>query len=140
MMLAKTITVTLPQPIFERVTEVAEVNHISVEQLLTQTIALTMPPLESDLPPSWRRELSRMQSLSDAALWSLAGSTMDEQQQAELETLAELQKERALTSAEQDALVRLMEEAEYSMLRRAEAFHLLARRGYSVFAEPTSEN
>ncbi len=139
-MLAKTITVTLPQPIFERVTEVAEVNHISVEQLLTQTIALTMPPLESDLPPSWRRELSRMQSLSDAALWSLAGSTMDEQQQAELETLAELQKERALTSAEQDALVRLMEEAEYSMLRRAEAFHLLARRGYSVFAEPTSEN
>jgi len=139
-MLAKTVTVTLPQPIFERVTEVAEVNHISVEQLLTQTIALTMPPLESDLPPSWRQELSRMQSLSDAVLWGLAGSTMDEQQQAELETLAELQKERALTSAEQDALVRLMEEAEYSMLRRAEAFHLLARRGYSVFAEPTSEN
>jgi len=139
-MLGKTVTVTLPQPIFERVTEVAEVNHISVEQLLTQTIALTMPPLESDLPPSWRQELSRMQSLSDAVLWGLAGSTMDEQQQAELETLAELQKERALTSAEQDALVRLMEEAEYSMLRRAEAFHLLARRGYSVFAEPTSEN
>lgn len=139
-MLAKTVTVTLPQPIFERVTEVAEVNHISVEQLLTQTIALTMPPLESDLPPSWRQELSRMQSLSDAVLWGLAGSTMDEQQQAELETLAELQKERALTSAEQDALVRLMEEAEYSMLRRAEAFHLLARRGYSVFADPTSEN
>ncbi len=139
-MLAKTVTVTLPQPIFERVTEVAEVNHISVEQLLTQTIALTMPPLESDLPPSWRQELSRMQSLSDAVLWGLAGSTMDEQQQAELETLAELQKERALTSAEQNALVRLMEEAEYSMLRRAEAFHLLARRGYSVFAEPTSEN
>ena len=139
-MLAKTVTVTLPQPIVERVTEVAEVNHISVEQLLTQTIALTMPPLESDLPPSWRQELSRMQSLSDAVLWGLAGSTMDEQQQAELETLAELQKERALTSAEQDALVRLMEEAEYSMLRRAEAFHLLARRGYSVFAEPTSEN
>lgn len=139
-MLGKTVTVTLPQPIFERVTEVAEVNHISVEQLLTQTIALTMPPLESDLPPSWRQELSRMQSLSDAVLWGLAGSTMDEQQQAELETLAELQKERALTSAEQNALVRLMEEAEYSMLRRAEAFHLLARRGYSVFAEPTSEN
>lgn len=139
-MLAKKITVTLPQPIFERVTEVAEVNHISVEQLVTQTIALTMPPLESDLPPSWRRELSRMQSLSDAALWGLAGSTMDEQQQAELETLAELQNERALTSAEQDALMRLMEEAEYTMLRRAEAFHLLARRGYSVFAEPTSEN
>lgn len=139
-MLAKTVTVTLPQPIFERVTEVAEVNHISVEQLLTQTIALTMPPLESDLPPSWRQELSRMQSLSDAVLWGLAGSTMDEQQQAELETLAELQKERALTSAEQNALVRLMEEAEYSMLRRAEAFHLLARRGYSVFADPTSEN
>lgn len=139
-MLAKKITVTLPQPIFERVTEVAEVNHISVEQLVTQTIALTMPPLESDLPPSWRRELSRMQSLSDAALWGLAGSIMDEQQQAELETLAELQNERALTSAEQDALMRLMEEAEYTMLRRAEAFHLLARRGYSVFAEPTSEN
>lgn len=139
-MLAKTIMVTLPQPVFERVMEVAEVNQISVEQLLTQTIALTMPPLESDLPPSWRRELSRMQSLSDAALWGLAGSTMDEQQQAELETLAELQKERALTSAKQDALVRLMEEAEYSMLRRAEAFHLLARRGYSVFAEPEPEN
>lgn len=139
-MLAKTIMVTLPEPIFERVTEVAEVNHISVEQLLTQTIALTMPPLESDLPTGWRRELSRMQSLSDAALWGLAGSTMDERRQAELEALAELQEERALTTAEQDTLTRLMEEAEYTMLRRAEAFHLLARRGYSVFAEPTSEN
>ncbi|MBK9095764.1 MAG: hypothetical protein WBV59_19070 [Anaerolineae bacterium] len=85
------------------------------------------------MPPGWRRELSRMQSLSDAALWGMAGSIMDERQQAELEALAELQEERALTAAEHDILTRLMQEAEYTMLRRAEAFHLLARRGYSVF-------
>lgn len=139
-MLANTIIVTLPQPVFERVAEVAEVNQISVEQLLTQTITLTMPPLESDIPPGWRRELSRMQSLSDAVLWGMAGSNMDERQQAELEALAELQEDRTLTAAEHDSLTRLMEEAEYTMLRRAEAFHLLARRGYSVFTEPTSEN
>mgnify|MGYP003381353991 CR=1 FL=1 len=81
------------------------------------------------MPPGWRRELSRMQSLSDAALWGMAGSIMDERQQAELEALAELQEERALTAAEHEIPQRLMQEAAHTQIRRAETSQLLGSRG-----------
>jgi hypothetical protein len=61
---------------------------------------------------------------------------MDERQQARLQALAETQKQRSLTLDEQSALAQLMEEAERVMLRKAEAYHLLARRGYTVFSTP----
>jgi hypothetical protein len=76
--------------------------------------------------------------LSDAELWAIARSTMDERQQARLQELAETQKHRPLTPAEQSDLEQLMSEAERVMLRKAEAYRLLARRGYAVFSPAES--
>lgn len=129
----RTITVTLPEALYERVKETAETSSLSLEEVLTQFVALSLPELESDLPASLRSELAMMPLLSDAELWEIANSTLAEEKQDQLEALAELQKHQPLTEAEQSALEQLMDEAGRVMLRKAEAYRLLARRGHAIF-------
>ena len=135
-MTTRTVTLTLPEVIYERASETAQVVDRSLEQVLTQSIALSLPALETDLPPAIRSELASLPLLSDDELWAIARSTMDEDQQTRLQDLAEAKKGRPLTPAEQSVLAQLMDEAEWVMLRKAEAYRLLARRGYMVFSPP----
>lgn len=129
----QTITITLPDALYERIRETAEVSSRSLEEVVTQSIALSLPPLEADLPPEIRSELAAFPLLSDTELWDLATGPMDEEHQVRLEALAESQEHRPLTEEEQSTLARLMEEARQVMLRRAEAYRLLAQRGHEVF-------
>ncbi len=133
-MTEQTITVTLPGALYERAKETAEAFSLSVEEAVTQFIALSLPPLEKDLPPNLRSDLKALPLFSDAELWQIAHGTMDEEQQTQLETLAELRKHRPLSETEHATLAHLMEEAQRVMLRKAEAYRLLARRGHHVFA------
>lgn len=89
--------------------------------------------LEVDLPDDLRTEFRAMSLASDTKLWEIARGQIDKQRQQQLEQLAHLQKERALSVGEQTTLSRLFREAESFMLRKAEAFALLACRGYKVF-------
>ncbi len=135
-MSAQTVTLTLPETLYERAKETAQAIDRSLEQVLTQSIALSLPALETDLPPDIRSELAALSLLSDDELWAIARSTMDERQQDRLQDLAEAQKHRSLTLAEQSDLAQLMDNAERVMLRKAETYRLLARRGYAVFSPP----
>ena len=102
--------------------------------MLTQSIALSLPVLEEDLPPAVRSDLVALPMLGDDELWAVARGTMDETRQTRLQELAEAQKHNPPTSAEQTELAQLMGEAEQVMLSKAEAYRLLARRGYTIFA------
>jgi len=127
------ITVALPDALYERVWETAKAASRSIEEILTQFITLSLPPLEDDLPPDLRSELAGISLLSDTKLWEIAKETMNEERQIQLESLADLNKHRPLTDIEQSTLAQLMNEAERVMLRKAEAYRLLARRGHTVF-------
>lgn len=133
-MSGRTITVTLPEVLYERVKITAEASARSLEDVCAQSIALSLPELEEDLPPETRSELAALPLLGDTELEHITHCAMDEEQQEELETLAELQKQRPLTTAEESTLAHLMEEAQRMMLRKAEAYHLLARRGHAVLS------
>jgi hypothetical protein len=135
---AQTVTLTLPEPLYERAKETAHAVDRSLEQVLTQSIALSLPALETDLSPDVRSELAGLPLLSDDDLWAIARSIMDESKQIHLEDLAGAQKHRSLTPAEQSDLTSLMDEAERTMLRKSEAYRLLARRGHAVFSPPES--
>ncbi|PKO22662.1 MAG: hypothetical protein CVU38_08160 [Chloroflexi bacterium HGW-Chloroflexi-1] len=130
------ITLSLPEPLYQRARAAAQIANRPLEQVLTQSIALSLPALESDLPAAIRSELAALPLLSDARLWAIARTTLDKRKQARLQTLAETQKFRSLTLVEKAELGQLMDEAELVMLRKAEVYHLLARRGHTVFAEP----
>jgi len=133
-MSGRTITVTLPEALYERVRETAEASARSMEEVFAQSLALSLPELEQDLPSALRSELAALRLVSDTELEHLAHGTMEEEQQARLEALAELQKQRPLTAAEESTLLYLMGEAQRVMLRKAEAYRLLARRGHAVFS------
>lgn len=134
--MATTITVTLPDVLYIRIQEAAKATAMTQDEVLSQSVALTLPELEVDLPDELRTEFRAMSLASDTKLWEIARGQMDKQRQQQLEQLANLQKERALSVSEQTALSRLFREAESFMLRKAEAFALLARRGYKVFPTP----
>jgi hypothetical protein len=74
--------------------------------------------------------------LSDTELWNIANSVLDEAQKTHLEVLAEVQKQRSLSATEQATLAQLMAAAQHVMLRKAEAYRLLARHGRTVFTPP----
>jgi len=135
-MSGRTITVTLPEALYERVRETATASSLSFDEVLAQSIALSLPDLERGLSPNIRSELAALALLSDTELRRVADSTMDKAGQVRLEDLAELQKQRPLSASEQSELARLMEGAQYIMLRKAEAYRLLARRGHRVFDLP----
>jgi len=137
-MSGRTITVTLPEVLYERVKITAEASARSVEEVCTQSIALSLPELEGDLPLEIRLELAALPLLSDAELENIAHGLMNEENQARLEMLAEVQKQRPLTTAEEPMLAQLLEEAQLLMLRKAEAYRLLARRGHAVFSSAST--
>ena len=137
-MSGRTITVTLPEVLYERVKITAEASARSVEEVCTQSIALSLPELEADLPPAVRAELAALPLLSDAELEQIAHGRMREEDQTRLERLAEVQKQRSLTTAEETQLAQLLAEAQLLMLRKAEAYRLLARRGHAVFSSAST--
>jgi len=139
-MSGQTISITLPDGLYERVKETAVAAALSVEEVLTQSVALSLPTLEDDLPPETRSNLAALSLLSDPEVWHIAENMADDDLQQQLETLAERQKHRPLTKAEESRLTKLITRAQLFMLRKAEAFRLLARRGYAVFStvDPTS--
>jgi DNA polymerase III delta subunit len=128
------ITLTLPEALYQRARETAESLSLPLDDVLKQSIALSLPELENDLSKDLRSDLSALSLFSDEELWNIARSKMGEDEQSELESLAELKKQRQLSITEQSKLKRLIQQAEWVMLRKAEAYRLLARRGYKVFS------
>jgi hypothetical protein len=133
-MSGRTITVTLPDVLYERVKSTAEASALSVEDVCTQSIALSLPELEDDLPSEIRSELAALPLLSDAELETIAHGGLNDEAQDQLEMLAEVQKHRPLSVAEDTTLNQLLAEAHRCMLRKAEAHRLLARRGHALLA------
>lgn len=129
----QTITLTLPSSIIERIQTTAKAASLTSEEVIQQSVMLLLPAFESDLPQKVRSELNRLSLLNDIQLWKAAHSVMKSSQQLRLENLAELQKRRELTEAEQAELDSLMDEAGQVMLCKAEARRLLAQRGHRFF-------
>ena len=114
-MSARTITVTLPDVLYERVESTAEASARSVEEVCTQSIALSLPELEEDLPLEMRSELAALPLLSDREPETIAYSRLSDDAQ---------------NQTEEATLNQLLTEAQRLMLREAEAYRLLARRGH----------
>lgn len=129
----QTITVTLPDSVYERIKATAQVNSLTSEEVIKQSVILLLPAFESDIPSNHRLSLTKLPLLNDIQLWKIANSVMNHTQQLRLEDLAELQKNKLLSEDEQSELEELMNEAQQIMLCKAEAKRILAQRGHTVF-------
>ncbi len=129
----QTITVTLPNSVYERIRITARATSLTSEEVVKQSVILSLPAFETDIPQNMRSGLAKLSMLSDIQLLRVANSIMEESRQSRLEQLAESRKNRDLSASEQSELDTLMDEARQIMLRKAEARRHLAQRGHSVF-------
>jgi len=127
-MSVQSVTLHLSEAIMRRARQAATALQRPLEEVLTATLAATLPDVE-DAPPDMQAELARMTWLSDSELWIVARSAMPKEQQEQLRHLAELQTQRGLTLEEQEALETLRQEYGRTTLRKARAYALLSLRG-----------
>lgn len=139
-MSSQTVSVTLPEPLYRRVCETAKASTRSVQDVLAESIALSLPPLEADLPADVRADLGPLALASARELHEIARKPLAEHRQARLEVLAEQQKKQPLSDIQNSELDDLVEQAQHIMLRRAEARRLLVLRGHELLPKPISSS
>lgn len=127
-------TVQLPENLYRRLQEQADVEKRSVDELIQKALARQLPPVvpvEDDLPPLLRDELLAMEQLSDGALWQLARSKMSGEQLITLDQLGDKTPD-SLSVEEEAQKQALLREYDETILRRAHAAMLLQTRGFDV--------
>lgn len=130
-MAVQTITLNLPETVYEQIRRAAEKVHRPVNDLLVEAVVAAAPVMDT-ASEKMRSALAQMAYLNDAALWQAARATMPAEQRERLEALHNDQQRRTLTPeerAEEQALLALYRE---TLLVRAQAAVLLKQRGYDV--------
>jgi len=130
-MTVQTVTLTMPEALYQRAKQAAEVLQQPLENVLVDTLASTLPILD-DVVGEMVEEVAAMAHLSDEALQGLANNVMLQARQNLLHRLLDEQGRGELDEAGQRELSALMAEYGPHMLRRAKAVALLIARGRSV--------
>ena len=128
-----TITLNLPETVYEQIQQAAEKAQRPVNDVLVEAVT-AVAPVMSTASSHLRVALAHMAYCNDAALWQAARTTMSPEQRTRLATLHDNQQYTPLTpeeQAEEQALLTLYRE---TLLVRAQAAVLLKQRGYDVSA------
>ena len=138
--MSRTLTITLPDDVYERITRAAAAADRSVERVLVES-ALAVDPAAAPAMTAIQPDLVQMAYLSDAALWQAARSQMDAAQKERLALLHDEQDRRDLSPSELEEEAALVQRYLDMVLVRAHAVLLLQHRGYDtgeLFAQPAS--
>ena len=130
-MTTQSVTLYLPDSIYRRVQQTAQVLQRPLEELLLDAVTTALPLLD-DLPPELADDIAALALLNDAALWRIAQSTMPPSNQKQLDLLLDEKSQGALTARGQQELDQLLSEYERVVLIRAQAALLLQQRGYDI--------
>ncbi len=129
--MSQTITLNLPDSIFQPLQRSAKATKQPVESLLLTALQASLPSLEG-LPLELRQNLTELELLDDEALWQVLLETVPEPAQQKLHSLLTRNQTGALSPTEQTRLNTLQQAADLVMLRKARAAVLLRFRGQRV--------
>ncbi len=124
------VTLPLPEHLYLRLERAAKATQQSVTDVLLHAVEVGSPPGWDDVPAEFQADLAALDRLDDKTLWQVARSQQSEADMARYEDLLQQNANDALTAAERDELVRLRQEANRLMLRKAHAAALLRWRGH----------
>jgi hypothetical protein len=130
--MAATVTLQLPDPIYQRLVNTAIATGRSLEEVMLYALKVGSPPDWENAPDEFKADLAALDRLEDEALWKVATGHKTEEEMARHFELLERNKEHTLTPAEQVELVELQSQADLFMLRKAHAAALLHWRGHRV--------
>ncbi len=127
-----TITIELPEPLFEKLERAAQLTKQPVETLVEQSLAGSLPPLLEDIPAEYQKDVFPLLKMDVADLQQEVQQVFPPDRWRGYEMLLEKKRETNLTDEEQAELDILRREADILMLRKGYAAVLLKRRGYRV--------
>ena len=118
------VTVTLPDAVYRNAVRLAQLTQREVGDVLTDTLALSLPMLPDD--PEVAVPIGE---LSDQELLALTMLELPPAQDRLLSTLLDRQQAGGLTAEEQRQLAGLMQAYHAGLLRKAQALQEAVRRG-----------
>ena len=129
-MSGKSITLDLPDDLYEQVHLVAAQSQRPIERVVLESLCLLFvpPPSSADLATS----LAALSGYSDAQLWAVVYQRLAWPQSQRLHELSANKKLERLTEDEQHKLEDLLSSNDRGMLLRSEALRLLKNRGYDI--------
>ena len=127
----QTVTLELTEVVYQNAQRLARASPKSVEVILQDSTAHTLPPLD-DMSPDEAGQMAQLALLDDASLWREARQMLTREQEQDLRDLLHRQDESALTPKQRTRLEQLMDSYGRLTVRKAHAYLLLARRGYRV--------
>lgn len=130
-MVATTIAVHIPEPLFQKLKRAADLTHRSVEDVTITSLEAALPSAQN-LPPDIANELAAMHLFNDEALWAATAPSLSPTEEYRLNQLNAAAGERDLTPAEEAEQQSLIAAYHWSVLRRAKALALLVQRRHRV--------
>lgn len=119
-----TVTLELPQSIYQQAAEVAKTTKRPIEQVVAEWIC---PPAERSQSVQ-EAVLNGMEMLSTAQLTQIVQAGIAAADAERLREILGLQEQRELTQNEHSEAVRLVEQEDLMTLRKAKAIYLLKQR------------
>jgi plasmid stability protein len=130
-MATQSVTVELPDAIYEQLRQRAAQSHRSIEAELVQVVSSVIPA-PGKLTPDLRDLLEQMQFLDNTALWRAARSHLPKKAQTQLQSLNYKRQREGLNEAEALKANELLRQYERTVLIRAQAISLLKERGQDI--------
>lgn len=130
-MAVQAVTVSLPSPLYERLTRRAQRTRRTVEAELIDAVA-TLPDEPDALPADMAEAIAALHLLADEDLWRAAGQRLAADKATLIEELHLKRQREGLSASEIEALATLMKEYTRVMLVRSRSAALLKQRGHDV--------
>jgi hypothetical protein len=134
-MTAQTVTLDIPQKLYEQIKRAADKKHRNVNDLLVEAVTAVAPVIDTN-SVDLRTALAHLTYLNDAALWQAARATLSAEQRERLAWLNDKQQRDGLTHTEQEEADLLLKLYRETLIIRAQAAVLLKQRKYDV-SDPT---
>jgi predicted transcriptional regulator len=131
-MSSHSITIELPENVFDRLTQLAQTTDQPLAEIIAQSIASNLPPLIDQASPELQPELLKMQRLSDPELLSIAQTAVSLEQQRQHEELLIKNEDFELSDSEQQELTNLRLAMDRLTVCKAYAWALLRWRGHRI--------
>lgn len=130
--MAATITLQIPDLIYQRLVNTANATGRSLEEVMLHALKVGSPPDWDNVPDEFQADLAALDRLEDEALWKIATARKTVEDMTRYNELLDRNQNGTLSQAEQLELIELRSQADRFMLRKAQAAALLHWRGHHV--------
>lgn len=122
----RTVTLQMPEEVYELAQQVAEESHISLESVVSNSVTIAYGPTRG------KPDLKSFETFSDEKLWRVVWRPLSVELEIRLDELSDLGDRGKLTDAQRAELKDLVAEVNRFVLIRSKALAELKKRGHDI--------